>query len=482
MKFIAISKAYFVIMFFYTASVFAQDDKVQYDSITSIIQQAINAGKPETIYGMTSGMFQSKMSAEQLATGMNKFKVKAGEWKAFFYKSHDEKGWNYVAEFELARQLFSLRLDEQGKIERMNFAAMPVTQDKKDDAVPGNNPLSDTLDRWVEQLVRSYVQKGNTAGIALAVIEHGRIRRYSYGTTDKNKNGLPDPEKTIFEIGSVTKTFTSLLLAQQVSSGRMRLNDPVNKYLPDSIPLLAFNGAPILIVHLANHTSGFPRLPSNIFNGHIDPKNPYLHYVQDSIYSFLVHYRAGVQPGTVFSYSNFGAGLLGTILEKQWQMDFGQMIVQQICKPLGMSNTFVDIPEPLKTQFAQGYNENGMATNSWDLASLKGSGAIRSTLNDMIRYTQAQMGAKSLLEKSIKQTHIRTFQGPGQVMGLGWRIDKAGSHTYYHHSGGTGGFRSFVGFDIDRQLGVVILSNAAEEVTAIGERILKCPLCSTNFH
>lgn len=473
MKFIAVGQAYLVSMLFLTATVFAQDNKVQYDSLTSIIQQAINAGKPETIYGMTSAIFQSKMSAEQFATGMNKFKVKAGEWNSFFYKSHDEKGWNYVAECELSTQLFSLRVDGQGKIERINFAAMPVTVDKKDYAVSGNNPLTDTLDRWIEQLVRPYIQKGNTVGIALAVIDHGRIRRYSYGTTHKNKNTLPDPEKTIFEIGSVTKTFTSLLLAQQVTSGRMRLNDPVNKYLPDSIPLLAFKEAPIQIVHIANHTSGFPRLPSNIFTAHADPKNPYLHYVPDSLYSFLVYYRARVQPGAVFSYSNFGAGLLGTILEKQWKMDFDRMVTQQICKPLGMSNTFVDIPERLKAHFAQGYNENGMATSSWDLASLKGSGAIRSTLNDMIRYTQAQMNCKSLLERSIKLTHITTFQGPGQMMGLGWRIDKAGPYIYFHHSGGTGGFRSFVGFDIDRQLGVVILSNAAEEVTAIGEELLK---------
>lgn len=355
----------------------------------------------------------------------------------------------------------------------MNFAVIPITVSKKDYTVRSNNALSDSLDQWIEQLVRPYIQKGNTAGLVLAVIDHGLIRRYSYGTTDKNKNLLPDPDKTIFEIGSVTKTFTSLLLAQQVSKGRMQLNDPVSKYLPDSIPLLTFNGAPIQIVHLANHTSGFPRLPSNIFNGHVDPKDPYRHYVIDSLYSFLAHYPPGIQPGTTFSYSNLGAGMLGTILEKQYQMDFGHMVIKQICKPLGMLHTFVEIPKPLITYFAQGYNENGIATSPWDLSSLKGSGAIRSTLNDMIRYVQAQMNGKSLLEKSVKLTHVPTFSGPGQVMGLGWRINTTGQQRYYHHSGGTGGFRSFVGFNKERQFAVVILSNAAEEVTAIGEGILK---------
>ncbi|THU40367.1 beta-lactamase family protein [Niastella caeni] len=103
----------------------------------------------------------------------------------------------------------------------MNFAAMPVSVSEKDYAVPGNNPLADTLDQRIEQLVRPYIQKGNTAGLVLAVIDHGKIRRYSYGTTDKNKNELPDLNKTIFEIGSVTKTFTSLFPAVLVGSGHL---------------------------------------------------------------------------------------------------------------------------------------------------------------------------------------------------------------------------------------------------------------------
>ena len=227
------------------------------------------------------------------------------------------------------------------------------------------------------------------------------------------------------------------------------------------------------MVHLANHTSGLPRLPSNIFNGNVDAKNPYRHYSTDSLYSFLAHFRPEVVPGTTFSYSNLGAGLLGTILEAQFQMDFGSMVIKKICKPLGMHHTFVDIPKPSIVYFARGYNENGISTSPWDLASLKGSGAIRSTLNDMIRYVQSQMNGKSILEKSIQLTHAVTFSGPGQVMGLGWRIDTSRQQIYYHHSGGTGGFRSFAGFNKERQLAVVILSNTAEEVTAIGEGLLR---------
>jgi len=123
--------------------------------------------------------------------------------------------------------------------------------------------------------------------------------------------------------------------------------------------------------------------------------------------------------------------------------------------------------------FAQGYNETGEATAPWDLASLKGSGAIRSTLNDMVKYARAQMEKKSPLHKAIALSHQPTFTGKDQSMGLGWRINQNGQHTYLHHSGGTGGFRSFIGFDPEKQTAIVILSNAAEDVTNLGEGFLR---------
>jgi CubicO group peptidase (beta-lactamase class C family) len=452
---------------------FAQDESSRYDSITSIIKNALNAGHPDDIYNLTSSTFRARLTAEQFAIGMKKFLAKNGSWKTYTYKGSQEMGYDHVAQFEWATQLFSLKLNEQGSIDRMNFAVIVPEIAAKKVPVESNNPLSDSIDRRVEQLVRPYIQKGNTAGILLAVIDHGQIRRYSYGTVNKTISTLPDADKSIFEIGSVTKTFTALLLAQQVINGRMKLNDPVNRYLPDSIPPLVFRGDPVRIVHLANHTAGLPRLPDNIFQGKVNVQNPYQHYTPDSMYSFLAHYKMPRQPGTAFSYSNVGAGLLGTILEQQLQMSFDEMVVEKIAKPLHLSHTVVEIPAELKHSFVQGYNEMGLATSPWDLGPLKGSGAIRSTLNDMIIYTQAQMESKNPLKKAIALSHAITFDSSGNRMGLGWRINKTAQQTYYHHSGGTGGLRSFVGFDIKRQLGIVILSNAAEEVTAIGEILLK---------
>jgi CubicO group peptidase (beta-lactamase class C family) len=455
----------------FLTSSYAQTERKLYDSIAGSVQANYNARQPEKIYAITGAAFRLKMSEEQFALGMSKFYAKAGNWNTFGFSAQNEKGLDYQAGFENSRQLFSLKLDDQGKISRLNFAIIPVIITKKDFQVATNNPLKDSLDLRVEQLVRPYIQKANTSGLILAIIDKGKIRKYSYGTVNKYRKQLPDPEITIFEIGSVTKTFTSLLLAREVIAGRMKLDDPINLYLRDSIPALNFQGHPITLKQLANHTSGFPRLPANIFNGKVNAQDPYKHYLPDSLYSFLMTYRPVVMPGTVFSYSNYGAGVLGTLLEWKEQHSFEQLVISQICKPLGMNHTTISLDDAAQKNFAQGYNEKSETTDPWDLAALKGSGAIRSTLNDMIIYVLAQMGTSNPLKKAIDLTHKLTFESKEQTMGLGWRISAAGKSTYLHHSGGTGGFRSFVGFDPARQFGVVILSNAAEDVTALGLRI-----------
>ncbi|MEQ7802362.1 serine hydrolase [Pedobacter sp. ASV1-7] len=453
----------------------AQQERKDYDAIAIKVQANFNADQSERIYQLTSAIFQKKMTGEQFARGMARFRTKVGDWKKNDFKEKNEKGFDYIALFENSKQIFSLKLNAEGKIDRLNFAATPIIIANKTEKQESNNPLKDSTDLWVEQKVRSYIQKGNTAAITLAVIQNGKIRTYSYGSTSKITKQLPSPETTIFEIGSVTKTFNALVLAQEVIAGRMKLSDPINSYLPDSIPTLQFQNTRITLENLANHTSGLPRLPANIFSRNVDPKDPYKHYLTDALYSFLKHYQPTVKPGTLFSYSNFGAGVLSTILERNTNCSFEQIIVTRICKPLKMNNTSISLSPIARKNFAQGYNEAGEATAPWDLAALKGSGAIRSTLSDMVKYTMAQMNISNTtpFQKAIILSHQTTFKGKEQDMGLGWRINHNKGNTYFHHSGGTGGFRSFVGFDLNRQRAIVILSNAADDVTNIGEDYLQ---------
>lgn len=450
-----------------------QQDLTTYKRTSELMRQAINQGQPESVYQMTSESFRKRITLQQFATGMNRFKAKNGVWKTISFRTALRRGIDFNASFGLTEQVLSLTLDSSGKIERMNFQEIPFFANAKDFRVKDDNPLSTNTDRLVDSLVRPYIQLGHTAGLVLAIIKDGKVSTYCYGTTDKRSIILPDPERTLFEIGSVTKTFTSLLLAKQLAIGQMRLDDPINQYLPDSIPPLTYQGEAVRLVHLANHTSGFPRLPENIFNGNIDSKNPYLHYTIDSLFSYLKHYQVKRRPGTNFSYSNYGAGLLGILLEMKTGMSFDDLIKKDITWPLKMNSTFIEVPAERKKDVATGHNERGLATSPWDLASLKGSGAISSTLMDMVRYTQAQLTGKPELANAIAHSHRVTFLSEKQDMALGWRIQKVGKRQYLHHAGGTGGFRSFVGFDMEKHLGVVILSNTAEEVAPIGERLLR---------
>ena len=466
MKYISIIFSFLMML---SLSGFSRQARKQLDSVADVVQIKFNINDGKGLYDLTSPVFKAKMTEAQFSVGMNEFVVKAGRWKNHKLAAHTEKGADYLVDFERGQQVFVLKLDGKGKINRMNFTAATMASIPKDFHVKTNNPMRDSTDLLVERLVRPYIQKGNTAGICLSLVAGGKTRYYSYGEVEKNTGKLPDPSLNIFEIGSVSKTFTSLLLAQAVVSGEFKLDDPINKYLPDSLPALSFKGHAVTLKHLSTHTSTLPRLPANIFLGNVDPKDPYQHYQVDSLFSFLKHYRLERSPGESYAYSNLGAGLLGNILERMEGRGYEDMVLRQICRPLGMTKTSVVLSAEANKNFAQGYNEKGEATSAWDLASLKGSGAIRSTLKDMTIYIQAQLDKKTPLKEAISLSQQTAFENGNQKMGLGWLIATKGANSYFHHSGGTGGFRSFVGFDVQRRIGIVILSNTAEDVTGIGQ-------------
>ena len=454
--------------------VVGQGQRPLYDSVSKLIQKAFNAKDPMNMYVLTSTGYQERMNAAKFSEGTKKFYIKTGKWNGLTFKEETGGGVAYTALFERDTQVLFLQLDEQGKIVRFNFKSVPFEKGTKSNRVASNNPLVSETDSLVEKLVRPYIQQGHTAGLSIAIIRNNQVDYYSYGEVVKGSNRLPDLKNTLFEIGSVTKTFTSLLLANEVSRKQMSLKDPINKYLPEFIPRLAYNNSPITLEQLANHTSGLPRLPANIFQGEVNPLDPYRHYNEDSVYHFLSTYKPNIIPGSQFSYSNFGAGLLGNILSRKSHQTFEQLLTAKIFEPLTMRDTKIELNAKDSIRLAQGYNEKGEPTAPWNLAALQGSGAIRSTLSDMARYTKAQLGQlHTPLDKAILLTHQVTFQSKENTMGLGWRIKKQKNDIYWHHSGGTGGFRSFVGFDKKRNLGVVILSNTAEDVTAIGQSILE---------
>jgi D-alanyl-D-alanine-carboxypeptidase/D-alanyl-D-alanine-endopeptidase len=297
------------------------------------------------------------------------------------------------------------------------------------------------------------------AGIVVGIIEPAGRRIIAQGRFDKNDTRLLNGD-TVFEIGSITKVFTSLLLADMVQRGEVALTDPVAKYLPAGVKMPERGGRVITLEDLARHRSGLPRLPTN-FDASADPKNPYASYSVKQLYEFLSSYTLPRDIGAEFEYSNLGGGLLGHVLALAAGKDYETLIRARICKPLGMASTAITLSPDMKSHLAIGHDNRFEPTPNWDLPTLAGAGALRSTANDMLTFLAAQLGLiKSDLGSAIAATRSKWMPaGAGMEIGLGWlKRPKAGSEIIWHN-GGTGGYRSFAGFDPKAQIGVVVLSN-----------------------
>ena len=453
---------------------FSQAVSAKIDSVRKIVEITFNEKKAKQLYALTNEGFQKQVSEAQIVQVSSMLYNQLGKWKTSEFEKTTDGIAFYKAVFEKGNQNFFIGLDKNDKISTLLFQPFKGDVPKKDYQVASNNPMKTPLDMRVDSLVRPYIQMQHTAGICVAFIKDGKTSTYSYGEVKKDKKQLPDADKTFFEIGSISKTFTGILLADEVIKGKMSLDDPINKYLPDSIKKMVFKDIPITLKTLSNHSSGFPRLPMNLYKKGDDANNPYQNYDAGRMLSYLKTFKPFREVGVNYEYSNFAVGLLGTILAQQNQLSYEELLFQKICKPLKLKNTKISLDTSNKNNFAQGYDEKGKATLAWDLNMLAGAGGIRSTTNDMAKFVEANMTkAPKQLQEAIDLSQKVTFESGQNIVGLGWHITKRKEHTIYQHSGGTGGFRSFVGFDKERQIGVVVLSNSAEEVAMIGMGLLR---------
>ena len=329
-------------------------------------------------------------------------------------------------------------------------------------------------DAEIRRILAERVDNQQSVGIMVGVIETAGRRVIAYGSLAKNDK-RPLNGDTIFEIGSATKVFTSLLLADMVQRGEVALTDPVAKYLPATVKMPERAGRAITLEDLSTHTSGLPRMPANLAPK--DPANPYADYSVEQLYQFLSSYQLTRDIGAQYEYSNLGGGLLGHVLARRAGMDYEVLVRTRICDPLGMASTRITLSPEMKTRLATGHNATMDPVSNWDLPTLAGAGALRSTANDMLAFLAANLGyTKSPLAPAMAaMLKVRRPTGaPDLEIALGWHVFTSNGKEIVWHNGGTGGYRSFIGFDPKTQVGVVVLSNA--ETTAgvddIGRHLL----------
>jgi len=327
-----------------------------------------------------------------------------------------------------------------------------------------SNPLITKQDKDIDAVTRQYLKHRKTVGVEIGVLKSGKITFYGYGETGRGNRQLPD-EHTIFEIGSLTKTFAATLLALAVNEGKLKLDDAASKYLPDSVPALEYQGVPVTLQTLANHTSGIPSMPANfLFTDEIRgvwTGDPFKDYDDNDLFSFYTHFKLKHKPGEKNRYSNLGFATLGVILERVYGKPFEKLVVEKICDPLGMSDTRQTISPADTSRIAHGYAADGQPALAWHDKAFAAAGALRSTASDLLRYAQAGMGAAPApLKTAMALTHQITFkQKHDGDLGLAWNIYEQGSNRWIGHGGTTGGFGCILLFDPQRNIVVAILSN-----------------------
>jgi len=330
-------------------------------------------------------------------------------------------------------------------------------------------PAKPVAQDQVDAIVQPLTDAGWCQGMVVGIIGPGGTQVYGYGSaSDKGKR--PDG-RTVFEIGSITKVFTGILLADAVRRKEVALEDPVQKYVPAKVKVPDFNGKPITLLNLTTHTSALPRMPGNFQPK--DAGNPFADYTVQQMYDFLSGYKLTREPGEKSDYSNLGVGLLGHALARRAGKSYEELLVERISGPLGLEETRITLTPEMRARLAVPHDADGTPAHNWDLPTLAGAGAIRSTVDDMLRFLKANIDApKGPLGESLRQSHQKRVVVGGPItMGLGWHRNEDTGIVW--HNGQTGGYHSFLGFHPTRRAGVVVLANTATGlVDAVGGNVL----------
>jgi serine-type D-Ala-D-Ala carboxypeptidase/endopeptidase len=337
--------------------------------------------------------------------------------------------------------------------------------------IPGASGGQVIPDSAVRAILQDRVSTKRAVGLVLGVLDHGQRKLFVAGTSGAPPVALDG--NTVFEIGSITKVFTASLLADMAARREVKLDDPVAKYLPSTVRMPSRNGRQITLLDLATQSSGLPRMPSNFSPG--DENNPYSDYTVQQMYAFLSGYELPRDIGAQYEYSNLGVGLLGHVLALRAGKSYEALLTERILKPLGMTDTRITLDAAGKARLARGHTATGVPTANWDLLTLAGAGALRSTVNDLLKFLAANLDtlSKPLGPVLAATRFARRDIDPQMKIGLNWHILTAFQRPLVWHNGGTGGYRSFIGIDPANQRAVVVLSNQSVAPDDIGLHLLE---------
>ncbi len=472
---------------------FAQDDAAVKQAVAAAesFLSLLDNGKYEESWDASADAFRKAVSKDQWKAAAGQVRSGVGSMssrKLMSGADAPKAGKNAQGEFVVVKfesafsklpnaiETVSPMLDKDGQYRVAGYFVKPGLSEA-DKAAAVLPPKAGFSDDEIKAILRERIDIAKRGvGIVVGLIDEKGTRIVSYGkpsvTSEKQLDG-----DSVFEIGSITKSFTAILLADMAARGEVSLDDPISKYLPASVKTPVVNGNEITLEQLSRHTSGLPRLPPNMQPK--DPANPYADYTVAQLYAFLNDYKTTRPFGVTTEYSNLGAGLLGHILALRAGTDYETLVRTRILAPIKMDSTAITLTPAMRERMTTGHYQR-VAVSYWDLPALAGAGALRSSANDMLKYLAANMGFKGAtatadtasLLAAMQRTHRNTTDTPDVGFGLGWSMNKSFDQKIVAHGGGTGGYLTFVAFEPQRKRGVVVLSNSNSDISDIAMHLL----------
>ncbi len=336
-------------------------------------------------------------------------------------------------------------------------------------AGPSDLPSDADIQRMVDDRVVTY---HDSVGLIVGVIEPAGRRLFARGPAQVGNDDAVDGD-TIFEIGSVSKVFTALTLADEAHRGELSLNDPAVKYLPPGTTLPQHGPKPISLLDLATHTSGLPNMPPNV--APTDLNNPNAEMTQEQLLRSVAAYELTRDVGSGYQYSDAGYQLLGLAVADAAHTDFETLLKSRIFGPLKMTNTRIAASLDEKDRLSAGYDPHLQPIPHQRMPTLLGSGGMRSTANDLLNFLAANIGLTGSPLAPAMADMVR-IQRPTQYselkVALGWHVATLHGVEMVWENGQTEGYRAFIGFVPKTRSGVVVLSNSANTIDDIGVHIL----------
>lgn len=430
-----------------------------YERAFDAFEENYNTDKYDEIFKQYSIAMQGYLPLENTMQFLSGVKAQFGKINTKeFVGDEGGTGAIYKTQFEQAVLAVYIALDDAGKITGLLIKSY---EEPKELVSPRLNAL-DGYPRNIADIIFAHVKNlPSESQLAIAVLNEGKSQ--FYGTI--NDQTLVKPlvnQHKVFEIGSITKVFTATVLASLVAEGALQLTDEIQSFYPFGFK----DGITITFKSLANHTSGLPRLPENF-----DLKNsinPYKNYGSAALEVYLKSLlKLENEPLKSYRYSNLGAGLLGYTLGVSQKTTFQKLLIKNVFEKYAMQHSYVTA-QNLESNLVQGMHKNGDVVSNWDFDALFGAGGVLSTAEDLVNFTKNQWNTENT---ALALTRTPTFDIDEQLqIGLGWHILKSAKGTnLYWHNGGTGGYSSFLVFNIENKSAVVILSNVSNINLVIDE-------------